>query len=254
MEHEKIENKYKSERNEIQKTVSKNIQKYYNQPRVDTLYEIDNLALCLGSGVSADVNCAVNQNRYLWNGLVYGISEKLLKGTIIMKPYKDMVASLYIDCPDIYDKHIESLNKAIHRISIDGKFLSTDNTMECVEYLKYMAFPSKYGSTEDVYSENVLSLIVHDLFNTKRYDLSELSAADKKVFDDLVKKEVRDEKNASYLNGSYVECNGKTLIEVVELLRRLLKITKNANVLTYNYDDFLETALDYYNISKFEPI
>lgn len=193
--------------------------------------EAKKLSLCLGTGVSASINRCVNNRSYLWNGLVYGIAGEMLKEVMTRNDMYEEHKSYMMSVS--YDKYSDLVTQLIDNIVEDSTFLSSENTMECVEYIKNMAqnFYTNCG-VEDVY-ENILKLITDKLFNEKR-----------RVEDDPVEKKIKDDISSSYSSPDsykgYKSQKGETLIETALLLQKM----ECASVLTYNYDDYLETALD----------
>jgi len=208
-------------RNEIQKQVdelNKGVLKTLSKKNQKNM--LPPLTLCVGAGISANINDSLNNNKYLWNELVYAIAGEIIR-ELCLKEYEPVLQTNSI--------YIETINSIVEKIVNNKCFLASDNTMECIEYLKHIAFPKQYQENDD-YAENVISIIVRQLFYNNRNNCGEDKA--KSIISDYYKK--------SYTNNSYNKGCGETIVEIAKLLQRL----KNAKVLTYNYDDYLEIALD----------
>ncbi len=200
--------------------------KELNEPRRKSLTDKNTFSLCVGTGISADLNSKMNGCKFLWNELVYGIAREL---------FTDNLTAGITD-----DDFKNTIAKCIKSLADKNHFLNSENTMECVEYLKHLAFSHQTGSPEENYAENVLSIITYDLFyghRSKEYAplLSEAKDIIGKFIDE------------SYNTKGYLPGKGKTLVEVARLIDRM---GKKVNVLTYNYDDYLKTALNVINNRK----
>lgn len=230
-------------KNAVYKIVSENLngdnhQAAYNKMHKAHLCEhIRQYSLCVGAGISADIHMKISEKKYLWNDLVYGIAEELFKEQMLENANRE-----FIEADDgiiTKQKWSEILTTSLKTLSDKGDFLGTNDTMECVEYLKSLIFSTSGNLNDfdsvDTLNENAIALIIYDLFYNKLF-------TEKKSLIKAIEDLKTDSKPRQKTIGGTGE--GKTIIELAELIGQMAKSELHTiKVLTYNYDDYLEMTL-----------